>query len=250
MNIIALLVFIVGACVGSFLNVCIYRIPAGESVIYPPSHCTSCGKSLKVFDLIPLLSYILLRGKCRYCGVSVSRQYPLVELVTGLFYLTAFIFWGCSWKTPAMWVLFSILITSSVIDYFYQLIPNRVVLVGYVLGLPLISLHSLQLLKSGLLGSLAAGLFLLAIAVISRGGMGGGDIKLGALIGLYLGLYNTVIALFLAFLAGATAGLVLMLFGRKGRKDVVPFGPFLALGSVITVFWGEILVKWYWGLWL
>ena len=250
MNYLPVLVFIVGACVGSFLNVCIYRIPLGKSVISPPSHCMSCENRLGFPDMLPIAGYLLLRGRCKHCGAFFSWQYPLVELITALAYTAVWFRFGYNWATPAMWVFMSVLITASVIDYYHQIIPNRVVLVGLVAGLPLIAMQPWDVLKSGLLAFLAAGAFLLVIAIVSRGGMGGGDIKLGALMGLYLGLTNLAIAFFLAFLIGGVTGLVLMLSGRKGRKDAVPFGPFLSLGAILAVFWGEKLASWYWSFWL
>lgn len=244
-----LLVFITGLLVGSFLNVCIYRIPLGQTVVTNPSHCFACEAKIKPWDLIPIVSYLLLWGKCRYCGAKISWQYPLVEFLTGSLYLLAAWYWGFSWATLSMIVFFSMLVVVTVIDLHHQIIPNRVLLVGGVLGVPLIYLQSLEQLKSGALAFLTAGLLMFIIAVASRGGMGGGDIKLAAVMGLFLGLKLTAVALFLAFLIGGTIGIILLATGKKGRKDAVPFGPFLAVGSLLAALLGERIILWYTGLW-
>jgi leader peptidase (prepilin peptidase)/N-methyltransferase len=244
-----LFAFILGACAGSFLNVCIWRIPAGKSVVSPPSHCPACKARLGFLDLVPVLSYVYLRGRCRRCGAPFSSQYALVELGTGVLFALVWTQFGLSWATPAGWVLVSVLVTAAVIDIHHQIIPNRVLLAGFVLGLPLAALQSWTSLTMGLLAFLAAGLFLLAVAVVSRGGMGGGDVKLAALMGLYLGPAGVAAALFLAFLTGGAAAIALLATGRKTRKDPVPFGPYLALGGVAALLWGGELVGWYAGLW-
>lgn len=240
-------VFITGLVVGSFLNVCIYRIPLGETVVTTPSHCFACGNRLRARDLVPVLSYIFLRGKCRYCGVKISWQYPLVELVTGLIFLATVFTWGISWGGLAMLMFFSMLVVTTVIDLYHQIIPDGVLLVGGLLGLPMVYLQSMEQLKWGVIGFFAAGLVLLLIALASKGGMGGGDIKLAAVMGLYLGLKSVALALFLSFLLGGLVGILLLVTGIKGRKDAVPFGPFLALGAIITAFWGEKIFAWYLG---
>lgn len=247
MLIIFALVFLTGLAVGSFLNVCIYRIPRGQTVVTTPSHCFSCGTNLKPWDLVPVFSFLLQRGRCRYCGVKLSWQYPLVELLTGVLFVAAFYRWGLTWATPAMMVFFSMLIVTAVIDWYHQIIPDGVLLVGGVLGLPLIYLQSLNKLKWGVAGFLAAGLLLYLIAVISKDGMGGGDIKLAAVMGLYLGLKPVAVALLLAFMLGGVIGLALLVTGKKGPKDAVPFGPFLALGALFTSFAGDRIIAWYAG---
>ncbi|MEG6522560.1 prepilin peptidase [Desulfotomaculum sp. 1211_IL3151] len=240
-------IFITGLVVGSFLNVCIYRIPLGETVVTTPSHCFACGNRLRPRDLVPVLSYVLLRGKCRYCGVQVSWQYPFVELATGLLFLATVFTWGISWEALAMLTFFSMLVVTTVIDLYHQIIPDGVLLVGGLLGVPMVFLQSMDQLKWGAIGFLAAGLVLLLIAIASKGGMGGGDIKLAAVMGLYLGLKYVALALFLSFLLGGLLGILLLATGIKGRKDAVPFGPFLALGAIIAAFWGEKIFAWYLG---
>lgn len=248
MYITILFIFLLGACVGSFLNVCIYRLPARESIVFPSSHCFSCGKKLGLIDLVPIFNYIYLRGKCRHCGASFSIQYPLIELITALIFVLVWLQFGFTWETFAGWVLVSILIAITVTDIQHQIIPNKYIIVGLILGLPLVALQSLKTLQWGLIAFLVAGFFMLAIALVSRGGMGGGDIKLAALMGLYLGK-AVVVALFCSFLVGGLVGIFLLLTGKKGRKDAVPFGPYLALGGIAALFYGNQIINWYAGYW-
>ncbi len=243
MYIAQVIVFIIGACIGSFLNVCIYRLPLGQSVVYNPSHCPGCGRRLGVLDLIPLLSYVLLKGRCRYCGEKISARYPLVELVTALLFVAAYQYWGWQWQTVSMWVFFAVLITASVIDYQHKIIPDEIIIVGCVLGIPLVFLFGK--LIDGLISFLVAGLFFLFIAVGSKGGMGGGDIKLSALMGLFLGSPGIFVALFSSFLFGGLSGIILMALRRKGMKDALPFGPFMAIGGVMAAFYTDPIIKWY-----
>ena len=237
--------FVLGLLVGSFLNVCIYRIPAGQTVVTTPSHCYACGNNLIPLDLVPVLSYLFLRGRCRHCGASISRQYPLVELITGALFLAVVYDKGPTWSALAMLVFVAMLVVVTFIDLEHQIIPDGVLLVGGILGVPLVYLQSFEQLKWGIAGFLAAGLLLLLIAVLSNGGMGGGDIKLAAVMGLYLGLKLVAVALMLAFILGGFIGMILILTGIKKRKDPVPFGPFLAVGSVLASFIGENIIHWY-----
>ncbi|KAF1086553.1 Type 4 prepilin-like proteins leader peptide-processing enzyme [Sporotomaculum syntrophicum] len=245
MYFVQVLVFIIGACIGSFLNVCIYRLPRGQSVVSNPSHCPGCGRRLGVPDLVPLLSYVLLKGRCRYCGERISARYPLVELLTALLFLVAYHFWGLQWQTVAMWLFFAVLVTAAFIDFQHKIIPDELILAGGVLGLPLVFLSGPGKLVDGLIGFLFAGLLFLFIAVVSNGGMGGGDIKLSALMGLYLGFPNIIVALFSSFLLGGLSGIALMALRAKNRKDSVPFGPFLAFGSVLAAFYSGQIIRWY-----
>lgn len=240
-----ILVFIFGLIIGSFLNVCIYRIPMGQTVVTTPSHCYACGTSLKPLDLFPVLSYLFLRGRCRYCGAKISFRYPLVELLTAVLFVVAIYYQGFTWSGLATMVFSAMLVVVTFIDLDHQIIPDGVLLVGGILGLPLIYLQSIEHLKWGVLGFFAAGLLLLIIAVLSKGGMGGGDIKLAAVMGLYLGLKSVAVALMLAFLLGGLIGVLLLLTGIKGRKDPVPFGPFLAIGAILASFYGEKIILWY-----
>ncbi len=238
-------VLILGACIGSFLNVCIYRIPRRESVAGKPSHCRSCGRRIKARDLVPVLSFLLLRGRCRHCGGKISLQYPLVELCTAALFLAAYRYWGWQWQTVSMWIFFAVLVTAAVIDLQHTIIPGEILVAGCALGLPVIFFISLSKLTGGILGFFAAGLLLLVIALVSKGGMGGGDIKLGAVMGLFLGWQGVIVALFIAFLVSGLAAIVLLATGRKGRKDAVPFGPYLALGGITAAFYADWIINWY-----
>lgn len=242
------IVFILGACIGSFLNVCIYRLPLGQSVVYNPSHCPGCGHRLKALDLVPLLSYMLLKGRCRYCSVIIPARYPLVELTAAVFFGAAYQFWGWQWQTVSMWVFFAVLLAAALIDYQHQIIPDELIITGLVLGLPLVHLSGSGKVIDGLIGFLVAGVLFLIIALVSKGGMGGGDIKLSALMGLFLGWPDILVALFISFLVGGLAGIMLMALGQKGRKDAVPFGPYLALGGMLAAFGADWIIKWYWSI--
>lgn len=239
---------LLGACAGSFLNVCIYRIPRQESVVFKPSHCPECREKLKFWELVPVLSFLVLRGKCRSCGARIALQYPLVEVITAVLFYFSYKSWSFTWQGAAMALFFALLITAAFIDFKHQIIPDKLAVLGIIAGLPLAWLVSADRLKSGLLGFLAAGAIILAIALASRGGMGGGDVKLSAVMGLFLGWPAVLVALFLAFLAGGAVGLFLLATGRKSRKDAVPFGPYLALGGVVSAFEGYRIIEWYLGM--
>jgi leader peptidase (prepilin peptidase)/N-methyltransferase len=238
--------FLLGLIVGSFLNVCIYRLPAKQSIVFPASSCPNCKEPIKAYDNIPLLSYFLLKGRCRYCGESISWQYPAVELATGLLFLGLAYKWGFDLKTLIYAILICALIIVSVIDIYYQIIPDKITLPGIGLGLLMAFLSLLTInWVHALLGLSVGGGILYVAAFLSRGGMGGGDIKLAALIGVFLGWENMLLTIFASVLLGSLAGVTLMLFKGKGRKDKIPFGPFLALGALISIFWGKEIIAWY-----
>lgn len=243
------LVFFTGAAVGSFLNVCICRMPAGGSVVYPPSHCPACGKNLKVLDLFPVLSYVFLKGRCRYCGCKISPQYPVVELATGLLFVSAVAKYGVSLATLRVLLLFSVIIPATVIDLKYKIIPDKLNLTGFILGVPLI-FESKEVFFSSAAGLFAGGGLLFLIAVASRGGMGGGDIKMAAVMGLLLGWKQLLVALFLAFAVGSIVGVTMLLFKVVRLKESIPFGPYLALGAVVSTLVGDRIIKWYAGFWV
>lgn len=242
--IIPLFVFLAGLCAGSFLNVCIYRLPEGGSIAYPPSNCPSCGSRLRLADLIPVLSYLFLRGRCRYCGGKISMQYPAIELTTGILFLLAYLKYGLTLHALRTAVLFAVVTAATVIDWRYRIIPDRLNLAGFVLGTALL-FESREVLTANSIGFLAGGGLLYLVALVSRGGMGGGDIKLAAVMGLLLGWKYLLLALFLAFAAGALVGICLVLLKIKKMKTALPFGPFLALGAIIAALAGDRLISWY-----
>jgi len=242
------LVFFAGAAVGSFLNVCIYRIPAGESVVHPLSRCPVCRSYLRFFDLIPILSYFFLKGKCRYCGSRIAWQYPVVELITGLLFVLALVKYGITMSALRSIVLFSVIVPVAVVDLRHKIIPDKLNLAGFILGIPL-ALESKEILYSCIIGLLAGGGLLLLIALVSRGGMGGGDIKLAAVLGLLLGWKLLLVTLFWAFVAGGIAGLTMLTLRLVRLKEPIPFGPCLALGAIIAALAGDKVIMWYGGFW-
>lgn len=240
---------IFGLVFGSFYNVVGLRVPKNESIAYPPSHCTKCDRRLTALDLVPVFSFLFLKGKCRTCGAKIHWVYPLMEFITaGLFALS---FWKFGF-TPELIVaiLFvSLLVIITVSDIAYMLIPDKVLLPMGIVLLALRLFIPLDPWWDAIAGALVGFGLLLLIAIVSKGGMGGGDIKLFFVIGLVLGVSGTLLTLFLASLIGAIAGLFMLRKSEQGRKTPVPFGPSIALGAVITYFWGAELLAWYMGFW-
>lgn len=240
-------IFIFGAIIGSFLNVCIYRIPREESIAYPPSHCTNCNNVIKWYDLIPLLSYMFLRGKCRYCRKKVSIRYPVIEFITGILFLITFEKYGISLNFVKYILLINILIVIGMIDldttdvYFSTTLTGIIsstVFIGiyFYMGIPV---------RSYIYGGILGGGFLSIIILITKGGMGWGDAEICLLCGLFLGLKLTIVMLFLSFIIGSTVGLILILSGKKSRKDYIPFGPSIVMATILTIFLGEKMVLLY-----
>lgn len=242
---------IFGAVIGSFLNVVIYRLPLGQSIVTPPSRCRKCGYQLRWYDNIPILSWLVLRGRCRKCGVGVSIQYPIVELVTGALFVLVI------WMTPVgpllatRLILVCILIALFGIDLEHQILPNAITLPGIAIGV-LLSLIAPPGWKDALIGVLLGGgvLYLIAGAYYlwrREEGMGMGDVKMLAMIGAFLGWKAVLVTLVLSSFAGAIIGLALMAAQRGNMKFALPFGTFLAIGAVVAMFVGEPLVAWYAG---
>ncbi len=253
--IIIFILGLLGLIVGSFSNVCIYRIPKNESIIFPASHCSKCRKTIKPIDNIPLLSYILLKGRCRHCKSKISIQYPIVELLTGLIYLIIYLIYGLTIQTLIYIILSSALIIIAFIDLNEQIIPDVISLPGIVIGFILsffVTYISFVDSILGILGIAVGGGIILIIGlggsvIFKKEAMGGGDIKLAAMIGAFLGYRYIIISLFLGFFLGALTGIILIMAKIKSREDVVPFGPFIVLGSFITLLWGEQIISWYLG---
>lgn len=240
-------IFILGTIIGSFLNVCIYRIPAKQSIAFPPSHCLKCNTKLRALDLIPVFSFLFTKGRCRYCSHKISLQYPLVELLNGLIYLLIYLKFRFNIELIGYLILSSILLVVTVIDYQHQIIPDTVNLFGLVcaIGFHVVALSNLSNLFQYIVGSLVGGGFLLLIAVITKGAMGGGDIKLMAMLGFWLGWKLIILNLFLSFFIGGIASIILILFKFKNKKDMIPFGPFIVLATMLTVFYGNDIVNYY-----
>lgn len=240
-----MLFFMTGLIIGSFLNVCIYRIPKEESVSFPPSHCGSCGANLRPLDLIPVISFLFLRRKCRYCGSRISWRYPGVELLTGVLFLSFYPIFGVT-KTVIPYLFFiSLLVVISFIDLDHYYIPDRLIILGLTVGTGFQLGMPFMKLTESLFGFFMGGGILLLIVWLSRGGMGGGDVKLCALIGFFLGPRLFLVGFLLAALCAAAAGICLMASKRKTRKDPVPFGPFLALGAWMSLLEGNNLLALY-----
>jgi leader peptidase (prepilin peptidase)/N-methyltransferase len=236
---------ILGLIIGSFLNVCIHRLPRNESLITPSSRCPSCHHSVRWWDNIPVISFLILGGRCRDCGRPISWRYPIVELVSGIGYLLLVWRFGVGWQTVVYALLFSSLLVITFIDLDHQIIPDRITLPGMIVGLVASSIILPIGFLDALIGLLLGGALFYGVAVASRGGMGGGDIKLIAMIGAFLGWKQALLTIFIGALVGSVIGLFLMTFKGKSRKYPVPFGPFLSLGAVVSLFAGPAIWSWY-----
>jgi len=243
---------VLGLILGSFYNVCIARLPREESIVRPGSRCPRCQHPLAIRDNLPLVSFLLLRGTCRYCQTPISYQYPLVEGLNAL--ATVLLGWkfGLSWAFLQALVLFGALLVISVIDLYHQIIPDIITYPGILIGFGLSWLSGSPGYASSLIGLLIGGgiLWLLALGyelLARREGMGGGDIKLLAMIGAFLGWPGVLVGLLAGSFIGTLMGLSLILFWKKDRTYAIPFGPFLSLGAVIHLFFGSILLNWYLG---
>jgi len=236
---------VIGLLIGSFINVCVWRIPRGQSIIRPGSHCPSCGHHLTPLELMPLLSFIFLHARCRSCQTAISWRYPLVEAATLLLFLAAYQIIGGSPMLPASLFLISILLVIALIDWEFFRIPDQLLWIAIIVGLLSTFILKSPDLRSGLSGFLIGGVLMLLIYILGRGGMGFGDVKLSAVLGFYLGAAGAVLAVFLASLLAAVVGIVLILSGRKTRRDAIPFAPFISAAGVIVLFWGERLIHLY-----
>jgi leader peptidase (prepilin peptidase) / N-methyltransferase len=243
---ILIYIFIIALCIGSFLNVCIYRIPNGESIVNPPSHCGNCGTTLKSLDLIPVFSYIFLKAKCKYCGEKISFRYPLIELITGVLITAVYIEYGLNFMFFKYTILIMLLIVIGMIDFDTTDVYLKTTFTGIVFGMAfLIYGHFLGYgIKDFIFGAAAGGGAIALIILLTRG-MGWGDAEICILVGLFLGLKLTIFMLFSSFVVGGIIGFLLIVFKIKSRKDYMPFGPFIAIGAIITMFFGEKLINLY-----
>lgn len=237
--------FIFGLVFGSFFNVVGLRVPKKESIISPPSHCTNCNRRLGVLDLIPVLSYVLLRGKCRKCKAEISPIYLITELVTGV--LFAFAYWTIGFQLELIIaILFiSLLVIITVSDIAYMLIPNKILLFFAPLLIIGRIVTPLEPWWDSIMGAFVGFVILLIIAIISKGGMGGGDIKLFFVIGIVLGTINTLLTLFVASVIGMITGVIILKLRGQGRKTPIPFGPSIALAAIIVYFYGNNIISLY-----
>jgi len=242
-------IFIVGLAIGSFLNVCIYRIPKKESLVYPPSHCPQCGELIKWYDNIPLISYLLLKGKCRSCHHPISIRYPIVEALTGVLFLFSYLF------HRSLNILFfknlifiSFLIPIFFIDFKIGIIPNSLsyglIISGFILSFFTHSFSS-SLWGIGIGGGIFSTIYFLGYLFLKQEGMGMGDVKMAMGIGAFLGWRISLVAFFISFLIGGVVAGFLLLTHFKKRKEKLPFAPFLVMGALISLFYGEKLLYLY-----
>ena len=249
-GLIGLFLFLLGLCIGSFLNVCICRIPENKSVVFPPSSCPKCGHALRWWENIPVISYIFLRGRCSSCNCSISLQYPVVELLTGIITLGLWLKFGLSWRLLIYLVFSYSLIVITFIDLAHKIIPDVISLPGIVVGfVSSFLLPDITWLDS-LLGILVGGGTLYLVTwgyylITRRIGMGGGDIKLLAMIGAFMGWQSIPFVIFLSAFTGSVIGILFILIKKAGRDYQIPFGPFLAAAAEIHLFWGKEITALY-----
>ncbi|RJQ48609.1 MAG: prepilin peptidase [Nitrospiraceae bacterium] len=253
-------IFIFGALIGSFLNVCIYRIPGGMSIVRPSSRCTSCGAAIKFYYNIPILSYMLLMGKCRACGAKFSVRYPLVEFLNAALYVFLLMRFGID--SPLVLLIYCVFVSSLIVIFFidldHQIIPDSITLPGIPLAVILGSTvlpdpffrSELLGVKSSLAGFLAGGVSFYLVAVIGKAllkkdAMGGGDIKMMAMIGGLLGWKGVILTTFMGSLLGSVIGVSLILLKGREWGSRIPFGPYLTAGALISLFWGQDVLMWY-----
>jgi len=249
-EVIFCIIFIIsGLIAGSFLEVVIHRVPRKLSIIKPASFCPSCKRKIAFYDNIPLVSFIILKGRCRYCKNKIPLTSLLVEIITALLFLANYIFFGLTIGTVTGIIFCSVLIVISFIDIDFRIIPNVIVLPFTVIGLALNIFFRSSVWWMPLAFSLGAFLFMLIIHLIYPRGMGMGDVKLSLMVGAFL-VNKVIMGLFLGFLIGAIYGLVLILIKKRKFKQAIPFGPFVSIGSIIALFYGvygDIILKWYMG---
>jgi leader peptidase (prepilin peptidase)/N-methyltransferase len=234
-----------GAAIGSFVNVLAYRLPRHESVVKPRSRCPQCGTQIASYDNIPVLSWVLLRGRCRHCRTAIPVRYPLVEALTAALFVAVGVKIGLEATLLPALALTITLVAAAETDLEHRIIPNRLMAVGAVAAVALWAIADPGRLPENLIAGAAAGGIMLVVAVAYPAGMGMGDVKLAGVMGLYLGA-SVAPALFIGFAAGALAGVgIVLVRGVSARKQGVPFGPFLALGGIIGLLYGPELIDWY-----
>jgi len=252
-EIIACFAFVFGACIGSFLNVCIYRLPAGLSIVYPPSACPHCGNHIRFYDNLPLISYLLLGGKCRACGAAIAWRYPAVEFITGAAALAVFFKYNLTLAALIYFTFIAALLAITFIDLDHQIIPDVISLPGIVFFFLVGRLIPGPSWIEALLGILVGGGSLLTIIIVyswitGNEGMGGGDVKLLAMIGALLGWQGVLFTIFFSSVLGTLVGLPVAWRSGRKLKTKLPFGPFLSMGAVAYIFFGPPLIALYLGL--
>lgn len=241
------MIFIYGSVIGSFLNVVIYRVPRKENIAKGRSHCPVCGTQIKNYDLIPILSYLLLKGSCRNCQSHISKRYPLVEIATGV--ICVFTFWmnGINVTSACLCIFASILLAIGLIDWDTMTIPDELVISIIICAIPFFFLQPEIAIWSRIAGFFIVSLPMLVLAMIIPGAFGGGDIKLMAASGLILGMANSVVAVFIGILIGGSYAIYLLYLKKIERKDHMPFGPSLCIGCYLGCLYGGRIIEWYLG---
>lgn len=245
---ILIFIFIFGSLIGSFLNVCIYRIPKEESIAFPPSHCGNCNHQLKAKDLVPIFSYLFLKGKCRYCNEKVSMQYPLIEALTGILYVGLFLTYGFSYETLVFCALTSILIVIAMIDFKTQYIYDSTIIVGIIIGIIYLVLSFIYKEDFSLLNTvigIAIPTIVLALIVGITGAMGWGDVELIFVVSMFLSIPLGILNLFLSIVIGGIIAGVYMIAKLKSLKSEMAFGPAIVIATYFTLIWGENILNWY-----
>lgn len=242
----AILLFIFGIIIGSFLNVVIYRLPKHESIVFGPSHCMNCNEKIKSYDLIPILSYLILGGKCRHCHTKISMRYPLIEFFNGLLYVWIFSVYGITLDSVLLMAFTSSLLVIAMIDFDTMDIYDGVLVTILILGVLRLALN-FDSFPNAALGGLIVSIPLYIIAMLTQG-IGGGDVKLMAVAGFFLGVKATVVGTFIGILTGGFWGIILLTLFKKEGKAMIPFGPFLCLGMFLASLYGTQIANWYLGL--
>jgi leader peptidase (prepilin peptidase) / N-methyltransferase len=238
-------ILLIGLLLGSFFNVVGLRVPAGESIVKPRSHCPRCKRTLTAWELVPIISYVVQGGKCRGCGVRISPLYPFVELFTAILFTISPLLVGWSKELIVSWTLISLLMIIFVSDIRYMIIPDKVLLFFAVIFIIERIFVPLSPWWDSLVGAFVGFTLLMLIAVVSKGGMGGGDIKLFALLGFVLGWKMVLLAFFFSTLYGTAFGLIGMALGKVRRGEPMPFGPYIVLGTLTVYFFGQAILQWY-----
>lgn len=253
-SIISITIFILGLLIGSFLNVCIYRIPRGESIAYPPSHCTSCGNNIKSYDLIPVISWIFLSGKCRSCGEKISIRYALVELATAILFLLTYFRYGVSIFLLRYLILIPFLLVIAMIDYDTMEVYTTTTWLAIAMGAVLlgVNFYMREQVATYVYGALlGAGIIIIIILlsklILGTEGMGWGDAEICGLCGLFLGFKLTLIMIFFSFIIGGVIGVYLLRFKKKNGRSEMPFGPSIIMAAFLSILWGDKILNWYLG---
>ena len=240
-----------GAVIGSFLNVCIYRIPEERSILKPGSACPNCSSTIRFYDNIPVLSYLVLKGKCRSCDQIISPRYPMVELLTAGFTSAAAAVFGITPLGGIYLILIYVLIVITVIDLDHMIIPDTLVGLGLITGITAILLGAIDIgWKDAFMGAFIFGGFLYVVALVGKiifkkEAMGMGDVKLGIMMGLFLGWKMSIMSLYVSFLVASFVGLATLVTGKLKKGDRIPFGPFLAIGTILVMFFGQAILELY-----